>query len=111
MKIAILALTAALSISAAAQTTTGVKAPELTHEQKIKLYDLELQKNEIFSKFQAQFNKEVQPVLDTEEAFIKVVNEQHPGYTLQNVPNSGWKFVEVTKEPAKTDPPKEAPKK
>ena len=90
-------------------------APVLTHDEKMKLFDFEDQKatmNDEYQKALKKFNEPWQdkfkPLVDREGEYIKLRNEEHPGYELQVV-QGRWLYVKATKAPEASKPP--APKK
>lgn len=120
-KVSILALTSLLAVPSllakdknppAAPLVAPVSAapkaePVLTHEEKVKLFAYEDEKREVFNKFQKQFEEAIKPISETEAAYIKIINEAHPGWELRNDPTAGWKFVE---KPAETPVPPDSRK-
>ena len=77
--------------------------PQLTHDQKVKLFDLEDQMAQVQAEFQKklndvvdplrkQYDAAVKPLQDREQEYVKLINEEHPGYELQHT-GQGLQFV------------------
>lgn len=67
-------------------------APQLTHEEKIKLFDFEDQKQELLDKFQKEYIEQIKPIQTREDGLIKIITEGHPGYHLAIYPGQPWRF-------------------
>ena len=83
----------------AAAPTADQDAPVLTLEEKITLVTDDVKRADAFEKAQNYFKTAVKPIDEHQTATKKVIEDEHPGWTLENGAD-GWHFVKKV-EPAK----------
>lgn len=81
-------------------------APHLTLDEKISLSTDDIKRQDILEHLQKQFQEEIKPITDHQEATKQVIEKEHPGWQLQPGPQ-GWVLV---KRPEEKKAEKESPK-
>jgi len=79
-------------------------APSLTLDERISLVTDDLKRQDALEKANAAFQKTIAPINEHQEATKKVIEAEHPGWTLQTGPQ-GWSLVKKPEAPAKSPMP------
>lgn len=79
-------------------------APTLTLDEKIALSTDDIKRQDILEHLQKQFQEEIKPITDHQEATKQVIEKEHPGWQLQPGPQ-GWVLVKKAEE-KKVESPK-----
>jgi hypothetical protein len=82
-----------------APTAADQDEPNLTLEEKIALVTDDVKRADAFDNARKAFNKAAKPIDEHQAATRKVIEAEHPGWTLENG-QQGWHFIKKV-EPAK----------
>lgn len=85
-----------ISSAALAQQPAPPDTPALTLEEKISLTTDDVKKADALEKAQKAYLEQIKPVQDHEDAAKKAIEDEHPGWTLEQGPQ-GWHFTKKDK--------------
>jgi hypothetical protein len=74
--------------------------PQLTLDEKIQLATDDIKRQDALEKAQKMFQEAAKPIDEHQQATIKVIEQEHAGWTLTNTAQ-GWQFVKKPPAPAK----------
>lgn len=108
-----IAVILAVRVSIAQQPQTPPPAPDpsapaLTLEEKITLGTDDIKKGDILERLQKQFQADIKPIQEHQDAAKAVIEKEHPGWLLQSG-SQGWQFVKKPEPPKKPAEPAKAP--
>ena len=90
---------------------TDPNAPQLTVDEKIILVTDDIKRQDALEKANEAFQKAIAPINEHQEAAKKVIEDEHPGWTLETGPQ-GWHLVKKQDDKAnQPQPAAPAPKK